>query len=272
MARPIWSGAISFGLVNIPIKLYNAVRRKAIRFNQLRASDGCRIRLKRVCETDGQAVADDEIIKGYQISPDRYVVVTPEELAALNPKANRSIDIDDFVQLNEIDPLFFEQSYYLIPDKGAAKAYGLLLAALQESGKVAIARMVLRNKQYLCAIRPAGKVLSLTTMLFADEIVSLEEIEGLPEPVQPEKRELTVALQLIESLSAKFDPNKYRDEYYEQVMQLIERKAAGQEVIAQPAAADTGKVVDLMSALEASLAAIKKKQQPAKRQRKKAHA
>lgn len=271
MPRPIWSGAISFGLVNVPVKLFNAVKRKAIHFNQLRAKDGCRIRLKRVCETDGQAVPNDHIVKGYEISPDRYVVVSPEELTALNPQATRSIDIDDFVQLAEIDPLYYEQSYYLVPDKGAAKAYSLLLAALQESGKVAIARLVLRNKQYLCAIRPAGKTLSLSTMLFADEIVAQEELEGLPETVQPDKRELTIALQLIESLSAEFNPHKYRDEYHEQVMQLIERKAEGQEVIAQPTAADTTKVVDLMSALEASLAAIKKKQ-PAKTRRKRAHA
>lgn len=272
MARPMWNGSISFGLVNVPIKMYNAVRKKTLHFHQLRAADGCRIRLKRVCAIDGAEVATENIVKGYEISPERYVVVSPDELDALNPKATRTIDIDDFVELSEIDPLYFEQSYYLVPDKGASKPYMLLFNAMKNTKKVAIARVVLRNKQYLVALRPSGNALTLSTMFFADEIVAQDEIEGLPDSqTELNERELTMAEKLIESLAAEFDPTKYRDEYREKVMEMIEKKAEGQTVVAEQAAPEAGKVVDLMAALEASLAAIKKKQ-PAKERRKKARA
>lgn len=262
MLRPMWNGSISFGLVNIPVKMYNSVRKKTLHFHQLRAGDGCKIRLKRVCARDGQEVSNEQIVKGYEISPQRYVIVTAEELEALNPKATRTIEIEDFVNLDQIDPIYFEQSYYLVPDKGAGKAYTLLLYAMKQAGKVAIARVVLRNKQYLVTIRPAGKALSLATMHYADEIVSPEELEGLPNTdTAPDQRELTMAEKLIESLAADFNPVKYRDEYREKVLEMIEKKAEGETVVIQPATPEGGKVVDLMVALEASLAAIKKKQQ-----------
>lgn len=271
MQRPIWSGAISFGLVNVPVKLYNAVRKRTVSFHQLRKSDGCRIRLKKVCSTDGAEVAAESIVKGYEVSPDRYVVITASELQALYPEASRSIEIEDFVRLDEIDPLYFEQSYYLLPDKGAGKAYRLLLAAMREAGRVAVARFVLRNKEYLAALRPTGKVLSLATMHFADEVIAQEELEGLPEnETAPTARELAMAGQLIESLTAAFDPQKYRNEYHRRLMDLIERKAEGQEIVARPAAEEGAKVIDLMAALEASLAAVKKKPPPLKDRRKKA--
>ncbi|EAX47112.1 Ku domain protein [Thermosinus carboxydivorans Nor1] len=264
MPRPMWSGSISFGLVNIPVKMYNSVRKRTLHFHQLRAGDGCKIRLKRVCARDGQEVPNEQIVKGYEISPQRYVIVTTEELEALNPKASRTIEIEDFVNLDQIDPIYFEQSYYLVPDKGAGKAYTLLLQAMKQAGKVAIARVVLRNKQYLVTIRPAGKALSLATMHYADEIVSLEELEGLPDTdIKPNQRELTMAEKLIESLAADFNPAKYRDEHREKVLEMIERKAEGETVVVQPVAPEGDKIVDLMAALEASLAAIKKKQ-PAK--------
>lgn len=260
MPRPMWNGSISFGLVNVPVKLYNTVRRRNISFNQLRASDGCRIRLKKVCSADGTEVTHDNIVKGYEIAPDKYVVITEEELNALQPKSARTIDIEDFVNLDQIDPLYFEQSYYLAPDKGAAKAYSLLLAAMKKTNKVAIAKVVMRNKEYLAAIRPIGRALSLATMYFADEIVAHEEIETLPETdVEPNDRELAMAEQLINSLTADFTPAKYRDEYREKVLELIEKKAEGQTVSAQPAPEKGGKVIDLMAALEASLNAINKK-------------
>ncbi|SDF37202.1 Ku protein [Sporolituus thermophilus] len=275
MPRPMWNGSISFGLVNIPVKMYNSVRKKTLHFHQLRAGDGCKIRLKRVCARDGQEVSNEQIVKGYEISPQRYVIVTAEELEALNPKATRTIEIEDFVNLDQIDPIYFEQSYYLVPDKGAGKAYTLLLYAMKQAGKVAIARVVLRNKQYLVTIRPAGKALSLATMHYADEIVSPEELEGLPNTdTAPDQRELTMAEKLIESLAADFNPAKYRDEYREKVLEMIEKKAEGETVVIQPATPEGGKVVDLMVALEASLAAIKKKQQAkdAKNRRRKARA
>ena len=261
MPRPMWSGSISFGLINIPVKLFNAVKRKTIRFHQLRASDGCRIRLKKVCETDGEEVAASEIVKGYEVSPDQYVTVTTADLETAMPEKNRAIEIDDFVALEQIDPLYFEQPYYLTPDKGAAKAYSLLLSALQKTSKVAIARFILRNKQYLCAIRPSGdaRALTLSTMLYADELISSDELEELPSSdAKPSEREMTMAVQLIESLTADFQPDKYHDDHRKRVLALLEKKAEGQVITAQPAAAPAGKVIDLMAALEASLAAIAK--------------
>lgn len=258
MPRPMWNGTISLGLVNVPVKMYNSIRRKTISFNQLRATDGCRIRLKKVCSLDGNEVAGQEIVRGYEVSPDRYVTITDEELEAVQPRANRSIEIEDFVSLVEIDPIYFEHSYYLVPDKGSAKAYRLLFAAMQKTGKIALARIVMRNKQYLAAIRPAGQALSLCTMYFSDEIVQQEDLEALPHDVEISERELTMAEQLITSLTAPFAPDKYRDEYREKVLDLIEKKAEGQAVTTQPAVPEGGKVVDLMAALEASLKAIKK--------------
>ena len=265
MPRPMWSGSISFGLVNIPVKLYNAVKKKSIHFNQLRKSDGCRIRLRKVCPADGAEVAAENIVKGYEISPEQYVIVTSDELEAIQPKNARTIAIEDFVELAQIDPLYYDSSYYLTPDKGAGKAYSLLLAAMQKTGKVAIARVVMRNKEYLTAIRPLGKALALSTMHFADEILAIDQLEELPvEIVEPDKRELTMAEQLVQSLSAGFEPAKYHDQYYSQVMQMIEKKAEGQTVISQPAAKEGGKVIDLMAALEASISAIKDKSSDSK--------
>src|SRR5919202_5491203 len=169
MARSIWSGAISFGLVNVPVKLYSAVSRKTVRFHQLNAETGHRIAQKRVDPQTGEEVPFDQIVKGYELTRDRYVVINPDELEALDPEKTRTIDIEDFVDLADIDPIYYDHPDYLVPDKGAAKAYGLLLNAMKESGKVAIARVVLRSKEQLVAIRPAGDVLMMETMIFADE-------------------------------------------------------------------------------------------------------
>jgi DNA end-binding protein Ku len=274
MPRPIWNGSISFGLVNIPVKIYNATQKKALHFHQLRASDGCRIRLRRICENDEQEVANEEIVKGYELSSDRYVVVSEQELQNLNPKTSRSIDIEDFVELQQIDPLYYERSYYLFPDKGAAKAYKLLLTAMQTAKKTAIARIVLRNKQHLAAIRPAGNVLTLSTMFFAEEIVALDTIEGLPgEDISPTERELDMAEQLIKSLTATFNPQKYHDEYRAKILEMIENKAEGQQAVVSPEAEKgKGKVIDLMAALEASIASVKKQESPNKTRRKKTRA
>jgi DNA end-binding protein Ku len=255
----MWSGAISFGLVNVPVKLYSAVSRKTVRFNQLNAETGNRIQQKRVDPETGEEVSYDQIVKGYELTKDRYVVITPEELDALDPEKTRTVDIEDFVDLDEIDPVYYDHPYYLVPDKGAAKAYGLLLNAMKEANKVAIARVVLRSKEQLVAIRPAGDVLMMETMLFHDEVVPADDIEDLPEGEQLKAtdRELKMAQQLIDSLSSEFDPTSYRDEYREKVLELIEMKASGQEIAVQPEAPEPAKVPDLMAALEASLAAVK---------------
>jgi DNA end-binding protein Ku len=256
----MWSGAISFGLVNVPVKLYSAVSRKTVRFHQLNGKTGTRIAQKRVDASTGEEVPYEDIVKGYELTKERYVVITPDELETLDPEKSRTIDIEDFVDLADIDPVYYDHPYYLVPDKGATKAYGLLLNAMEESGKVAVARVVLRSKEHLVAIRPApGNVLTMETMLFADEVVPPEELDELPDAkeLKASERELAMAQQLIDSLSSDFEPDKYRDEYREKVLELIERKAAGEEIAIQPEAPEPKKVPDLMAALEASLAAVK---------------
>jgi len=252
--RPIWSGSISFGLVNVPVKLLTAVRHQDVHFNLLHKKDGARIQLKRFCTLEDKEVAYEDTDKGYEVSPGRYVSLDRKELEKLDPKATRSIDITDFVDLKDIDPIFYEATYRLVPDRGADKAYGLLFRALEQAEKVGIAKMVMRTKQYLCAVRPLEKGLVLSTMLYADEIVPEDEVEGLPERMpKAAERELTMARQLIDSLSGKFDPEKYKDEYREKVLELIEAKSRGKEIHFAPKAKEA-KVVDLMDALRKSLA------------------
>src|SRR5579872_3249698 len=230
MARAIWSGAISFGLVNVPVKLYTATSPKTVRFHQLSAKTGARIKQKRVDSSTGEEVAYEDIVKGYELSPDRYVMIEPEELEALDPQATRTIDIEEFADLEEIDPIYYDHSYYLAPGSGGAKAYRLLLDAMREAGKVGIGRVVLRSKQQLCALRPTGEVLTMTTMLWGDEVLSPDRLDeiGEIEEAQATDRELKMAEQLIQSLSSEFAPERFRDEYREQVLELIERKAAGE--------------------------------------------
>lgn len=258
MPRSIWSGAISFGLVNVPVKLYTAVRKKDVRFHQLHEKDGGRIQQKRVCSIDGEEVPYDEIAKGYEIASGNYVMIEPDELDQLDPEATHTIDIEDFVELDQIDPLFFDSSYYVIPDERGAKPYRLLFEAMRDANKVGIARVVMRTKQYLVAVRPVGDALVMSTMNFNDEVVPQSELDGLPgEGQAATERELRMAQQLIESLSTDFDPEQYHDTYREQVLDLIERKAEGQEIVAQPTADRPAPVIDLMAALEASLQAAK---------------
>ena len=258
MPRPIWSGAISFGLVNVPVKLYSAVSPKDVRFHQIDAKSNSRVRQKRVSSATGEEVPYDQIVKGYELAPDTYVTISPEELDALDPKATKTIDIEDFVDLDMIDPIFYERPYYLVPDKGGTKAYALLREAMRETNKVGIARVVLRTKQYLAAIRPKGDVLVLETMLFPDEVVPDDELEVPRDEVEVSDREQKMARQLIDSLSSEFEPDKYHDEYRERVLELIEQKASGQEIVVEEPTEEPTKVVDLMAALEASLAAVKK--------------
>ncbi len=264
MPRSLWTGAISFGLVNVPVRLFTAVRTKDVRFHQLHAADGVRIKQKRVCPADGEEVAFDDIVKGYEISPGQYVLIEPEELDALDPEATHTIEIEDFVDLSDIDPIYFESSYYVAPDDRGAKAYRLLVRAMAEANKVGIARIVMRTKQYLAAVRPVGDILVLSTMNYADEIAPVEEVSDVPgAEAEASERELKIAGQLIESLSAPFEPEKYQDDYRERVLELIEQKASGQEIVVQPAADKPAPVVDLMAALEASLAAARADREPA---------
>jgi DNA end-binding protein Ku len=261
MARAIWSGQISFGLLNVPVKLYSAVSKQTVRFRELREEDGSRVRHKRVAEADGKEVAYDDIVKGYEFAPDQYVTLSRDELAELDPKKTRAIEIQDFVDLDEIDPVYFDHPYYLGPDKGAEKAYALLAQAMADAHKVAIARFVLRNKENLAAIRPMGNVLTMATMRFADEVTDPDELIGElfeEKPKKPEKRELEMAQQLIESLSTDFEADKYRDEYREELLEMLERKAEGKEIVSAPSEEpEPTKAPDLMAALEQSLAEVR---------------
>jgi DNA end-binding protein Ku len=262
MPRAIWSGSISFGLVNIPVKLYSAVSRKTVHFNQLDSRTGARVKQKRVDAETGEEVPWDQIVKGYELDSGAYVTITEDEMAALDPKAVRTIDLEEFVDLSAIDPMFYDAAYYLVPDK-SSKPYALLARAMEEEGKVGIARFVMRTKQYLAAIRPLEGRLVLSTMVYADEVNDPAEIPELADVVDVEvsDKELTMAAQLVESLSTEFEPDRFQDTYRQAVLDLIDRKAAGEEVVVPAATAEPERVVDLMAALEASVAAAKETRQ-----------
>ncbi len=265
MARPIWSGSVSFGLVNIPVKLFSAVSRKTVRFNQIEGATGARIKQKRVSAATGEEVAYEDIVKGYELASGEYVTIDEDELASLDPDAAKTIDLEEFVDLVDIDPIFYDSAYYLAPTPDTQKPYKLLVTAMEESGKVGIARFVMRTKQYLAAIRPVDGRLVLSTMVYADEVVSPSEVDlfdGLDD-VELKENELAMARQLIASLEADFEPNKHTDTYRLAVMDLIDRKVAGEEtVFIAPSDDEVGSVVDLMAALEASVAEAKKARKP----------
>ena len=258
MPRPVWSGTISFGLVAIPVKLFNAVKRKSVAFNQLDDRTMSRIRYRKVSDETGEEVPDEHIVKGYEVSKGRYVIVDPDDLEPFIPAATRTVDLEEFVDLAEIDPLYFDSSYYVAPDANP-KPYALLARAMEEAGKVAIGRMVMRNKQYMAAIRATDGHLVMSTLAYADEVTPIESIDELAgiEDVDVSPREVQMAEALVESLAGAFDPEKYRDDYREQVLDLIAKKAAGEEFEVPEVTTEKPKIVDLMAALEASVEAAK---------------
>ena len=258
MARPVWSGTISFGLVAIPIKLYNAVRRQSVSFNQLDERNMARIRYRKVNAETEDEVSDEHIVKGYEVSKGRYVVVDPDELEPFMPVATKSVDLEEFVDLSEIDPVYFDTAFHLAPD-GPPKPYVLLARAMEASGKVAIGRFVMRNKQHTAAIRAQDGRLVMSLLAYADEVVDqseISELQGLDD-VDVSAKEIKMAESLVESLAADFEPAKYHDEYREQVMALIRMKADGEEFEMPEVAAEKPKVIDIMAALEASVKAAK---------------
>jgi len=252
MPRAIWSGAISFGLITVPVRLYSAVSRKSVRFNQLDQRTGSRIKRKWVSALDGEEVPNDELVRGYEITSGNYVTVSDEELRSLDPEASRSIDIVEFVDLADVDPLAYDNAYYLEPDDLAVKAYKVLLVALEQAGKVAVARIVMRQKEYLAVIRPTDNALVLSTMVYADEINPVEGIEGLDKvaDIAVTEAEITMAEQLIGALEADYEPEKYADGYRERVLELIQKKSEGEEIMVAEEApvAASSHVVDLMAA------------------------
>lgn len=260
MARAIWSGTISFGLLNVPVKLYSAVSRKTIRFNELRESDKARVKHKRVAEGTDEEVSYDEIIKGYEITKGNYATFSRDELSELDPAKTRSIDIQDFVEIGEIDPIYFENPYYLGPADGAEKAYSLLARAMESSGRAAIARFVLRNRENLAAIRASDGVLTMTTMRFADEVIAPSELDDVLPQSRPKvaKKEVDMAEKLIESLTGAFDATSYKDTYREELLTRIEQKAEGKDVVQTSSEEpEPTKAPDLMAALEESIAAVR---------------
>ncbi|MEP4649554.1 MAG: Ku protein, partial [Ilumatobacter sp.] len=268
MARPVWSGTISFGLVAIPVKLFHAVRKKSVSFNQLDERNMARIRYRKVNGETGEEVADEHIVKAYEVSKGSYIVIDPDELEPFMPAATKTIDLEEFVDLDQIDPVYFDTAYHLAPDVNA-KPYALLARAMEASGKVGIGRYVMRNKQYTAAIRAEEGRLVMSSLAYADEVVDPAEIEAIAElaDIEVSDKEVLMAESLVESLSADFEPWKYHDEYYEQVMTLIEMKRDGEEMVAPAAAAEAPKVIDIMAALEASVAAAKasRENHPARR-------
>ncbi|MDQ3319597.1 MAG: Ku protein [Actinomycetota bacterium] len=255
MPRSIWTGAISFGLVTVPIRLSSVVRRQGISFHQLHDHDGARIQHRRFCSAEDREVPREEIVRGYELEGGRYVTVTDEELERLDPDRTHTIDIERFVDLGGIDPVLYDSSYYAVPDgEIAAKPYELLRRAMAQSGRVAIGRVVIRTKEHLAALRPTGDLLTVSTMLFPDEVVPREDVE-LPEARgEATDGEVEVACRLVDSLAAEFEPETYRDSYRERILQLIECKARGEEVVVEPAAERAEPAPDLMAALEASIA------------------
>lgn len=260
-SKPIWSGSIAIGLVNVPVRLYPAVQNKDVHFNMLRESDGRRVRRKLVAQGEEEELTRDEIVRGYEVEPDRYVVVEAYELEALAPLAQRTIRIGECVDVAEIDPIYFEHAYYLAPDEGGEKPYKLLLEALQEARKAALGTFVMRNKEYLAAIRPFDGVLCLETLYFADEVLDAAQLPRVD--VEVSERERSLARSIVETLSEPFEPAKYRDEHREAILDLIARKAEGRETVTAPPDVEPGKVVDLMEALEASLSEARRRKQSA---------
>jgi len=258
-SRAMWSGVISFGLVTIPVRLYPAVREKTVRFHLLDAKEKVRLHRKMVRSTDEKEIPAQQQVRGYEVAPDQYVVVTDEELRSVEPHGGRAVEIEEFVTLEEIDPVYFQRAYYLVPGENGAKPYQLLLDAMTRAKRVAVGRFFMRDKEYLVALRPIDGVVCLETMHFADEVVSTDTLD-LPRNVKLDERETKIALQLVEAMSGSFQPQRYRDSYRDAVERMVQAKVAGKEIVTQPPAEEEpGEVVDLIARLEASLAEKRKR-------------
>jgi DNA end-binding protein Ku len=266
--RSLWTGSINFGLVNVPVKAFTAVRDHDVHFHQLDKKSGSRIRYRKVAEETGKEVKNDDIVLGFEVRNGRYVTFDDTEMEALRPEKTRTIEVSDFVELAQIDPIYYENTYWLVPDgEGAKKSYQLLVAAMEEEQQVGIGTVVLRDKQHLAAVRPLDGVLAMSTMRFADEVVERSEIEGLPRRAKPDAKALKMAKQLISGLSGEWNPDQYHDTYTEELRKRITAKNSGKQVV-EEAEKPAAKVLDLMAALEASVDAAKSRRSPRKATRK----
>ena len=261
MARSLWSGSISFGLVNIPVKAYPSTRDHAVHFNQLDKKSGARVRYEKISEKTGKKLEADDIELGFEVARGTYVTTTQDELEELRPRTTRTIDITDFVELAQIDPVYFDHTYWLAPaGEGAEQGYRLLAVATADADRAGIGRVVMRNKQYLAALRPKDGALAMSTLRFADEVVPVSDVPGIPVgtgKVDPGQRKL--ALQIIESLATDWDPARYRDTYTDELKAMLAKKAKGEDIVTESEPEPSAKVVDLMEALQASLDAGKKR-------------
>jgi DNA end-binding protein Ku len=268
MARALWSGSINFGLVNVPVKAFTAVRDHDVHFHQLDKKSGSRIRYQKVAEETGKEVEQDQIALGFDVGNGRYVTFDAEEIKAVRPTSTRVIEIADFVDLEDIDPIYFQNTYWLVPSNDAAKkSYQLLVAAMDDEQRVGVGSVVLRDRQHLAALRPMDGALAMSTMRFADEVVPRREIEGLPKRAKPEPKALSMAKQLIDGMTADWDPDRYRDTYTDELRKRIKAKDAGKEVV-ESTEAPKARVLDLMAALEASVDAARERRTPRKPTRK----
>lgn len=261
--RAIWTGSVTFGLVNVPVKLYTATQQKDVRFHQFQKDTGKRVHNKRVAEGSDDEVAYDDIVKGYEVHKGEFVIVTPDELEAVAPGRSSTIDIEDFVDLADIDPMYYERTYYVGPaNDAAARTYRLLVDAMADTGKAAVGRFVMRTKEYLAVLRADDGLLVLETLFFADEIRDAHDVVGPVKRAKVGDREQRIARQLIDSMATEWDPTRYADTYRERVLDLIERKASGEEVVVT-APEERAPVLDLMAALEQSLDAARQGKKPA---------
>ena len=260
LGRPAWSGSISFGLVNIPIKLYSAVRNKDVRFHLLHDKDKSRLQEKLYCPVDQEEVSRQDVVKGFEISKNNHVVVSQEEINSLAPKATHTIELMNVVDIHQIDPMYFDQPYYVLPDERAEKAYALLLEALRSSEKGAVAKFVMRNKERIGVLRPIKNVLCMEIMHFADELISVRDLD-LPAITGTRDAEVKMARQLLDSLASDFEPEKLHDDYREALLTLIQKKAEGEEIVTQPEKeTNEPEVIDLMEALKKSVVQAQQRQ------------
>lgn len=235
MSRPCWVGSLSFGLVHVPVRLYSAVEPKQVRFHQLHDADGGRLQHRRVCSVEGHEVAYEHVVKGYEVQPGHYVEVTRGELEAFDPKASRTIELEDFVELKEVDPVFFEATYHLVPEVGAERQYALLVTALARSGRVGLGRLVMRHKGHLCVVRPFGRGLALSTLYYAEELISQDTLSELSVLGQrPSEQEVDMVLRLIDSQATDYEPRRYRNTHRERLVAFLERRARAQAKVSEP--------------------------------------
>jgi len=270
MPRPIWSGSITFGLVAVPVRVFVATEKKDVRFHELEKGTGRRVRHRRVAEGSDKEVDRSKMVKGYEFEKGRYVELTPDELEAIQPEQSKAIEVEEFVDLEEIDPIFYERTYYIAPDgnRGGGKPYKLLHNALEKADKVAIGHFVMRSKQYLAAIRPYNGILVLETMFYPDEIRKHSDVK--PSDAKVTDREMQMATQLIDALTAEWEPTRYKDTHRQRVLELIKKKAKGKDIVAEPeVAAEVPK--DLMAALQASFDAMQQQRKPKGKSARKAH-